>query len=87
MITLPLTVEWSFDGEAPAHDLSERVQLIRVYELVLTYGAAADVERYIDPEVLVDLWGDLTPTAAVRETWEPWVLRRLADAATRRASA
>src|SRR5690348_14066078 len=53
-VVLPITLNWSEPGRM--FRLADRGDRARVYELVLVEGAAADVLRYVDGGLLVDLW-------------------------------
>jgi len=74
-VGLPVRLDWSSGGTV--RDLRDPVQRRRVYEIVLSVGSADDVLRYIDPDALVEVWSSLVVSAAVRETWEPWIARRV----------
>ena len=67
IVSLPNHVFWS--GPARTWNLNDRHQRIQVYELVLTEGTEEDVRRFIDLEVLMDLWADLWLPAHVRIAW------------------
>jgi transcriptional regulator with XRE-family HTH domain len=68
-VTLPLSVNWS----RPSHvfRLSDRRQRARCYETVLREGMPADIIRFIDGALLVDLWEDLVIPRDVRQAWQP----------------
>lgn len=68
-VTLPLTVNWSRPGHV--FRLSDRRQRARSYETVLREGMPADLLRFIDGALLVDLWLDLVIPREVREAWQP----------------
>jgi transcriptional regulator with XRE-family HTH domain len=70
-VELPLTLNWSQPGRV--FRLSERGDRTRVYELVLSEGAEADVLRYVDAALLVDLWDELVLSRAVRAAWSPLI--------------
>jgi transcriptional regulator with XRE-family HTH domain len=70
-VELPLTLNWSQLGRK--FRLIDRGERARVYELVLREGAAADVLRYIDGTLLVDLWEELVLPRAVRAAWLPLI--------------
>lgn len=53
--------------------LSDRGDRSRVYELVLDEGAEADVFRYADGALLVDLWDELVLLRPVRAAWSPLI--------------
>ncbi|MDT5182078.1 MAG: ATP-binding cassette, subfamily bacterial [Mycobacterium sp.] len=63
-VELPLNLNWSQPGRE--FRLSDRGDRARVYELVLCEGGDADVLRYIDGALLVDLWEELVLPRAVR---------------------
>lgn len=68
-VTLPLGVNWSHPG-APFR-LSDRRQRARCYEIVLREGMPADILRFIDGALLVDLWPELVVPAEIRSAWSP----------------
>jgi transcriptional regulator with XRE-family HTH domain len=70
-VELPLTLNWSQPGRI--FRLVDRGDRARVYELVLREGAAADVIRYVDGVLLVDLWDELVLPRAVRAAWSPLI--------------
>jgi transcriptional regulator with XRE-family HTH domain len=70
-VTLPLGLNWSRPGAV--FRLSDRRQRARCYEIVLREGAPADLLRYVDGALLVDLWPDLVLPRAVREAWQPLI--------------
>lgn len=78
-VELPLTLNWSQPGRI--FRLSERGDRARVYELALSEGAEADVLRYVDGALLVDLWDELVLPRAVRAAWSPLIepIRGVAD--------
>ncbi len=74
-VELPLTLNWSQPGRM--FRLADRGDRARVYELVLREGAPADVIRYIDGVLLVDLWDELVLPRAVRAAWSPLIAQVL----------
>lgn len=70
-MTLPLEVDWSSPGIS--FDLADRRQRARCYEVVLREGMPADILRYIDGALLVDLWPELVVPREVRTAWQPIV--------------
>lgn len=76
-VELPLTLNWSQPGRI--FRLVERGDRARVYELVLREGAAADVIRYVDGALLVDLWDELVLPRAVRAAWSPLIEQILGE--------
>ncbi len=69
VVEFPLHLKWSGPRR---YDLSDPVQLRRVYEIVLREGGAADIRRFIDPEVVRELLPDLVLPEHVRIAWEDW---------------
>lgn len=67
-VTLPLGLNWSRPGLAFA--LRDRRQRARCYEIVLREGMSADMLRWIDGALLVDLWPDLVLPREVRDAWQ-----------------
>jgi hypothetical protein len=74
-VELPVTLNWSQPGRV--FRLVDRGDRSRVYELVLREGAAADVIRYVDGALLVDLWDELVLPRAVRVAWSRLIARFL----------
>jgi transcriptional regulator with XRE-family HTH domain len=74
-VELPLTLNWSQPGRI--FRLVDRGDRARVYELVLREGAAADVLRYVDGVLLVDLWNELVLPGVVRAAWSPLIAQIL----------
>lgn len=68
-VTLPLGLNWSRPGAV--FRLSDRRERARCYEIVLREGAPADLLRYIDGALLVDLWPDIVVPRDVRTAWQP----------------
>lgn len=66
-VELPLALNWSQPGRV--FRLADRGDRARVYELVLGEGGEADVLRYVDGALLVDLWDELVIPRAVRAGW------------------
>ena len=77
-VTLPQHLHWS--GPARAHNLRDRRDRARVYEIVLREGEPDDLRAFIDGALLVDLWEDLVIPAAIRRAWEP-IMARYGEAA------
>jgi hypothetical protein len=74
-VELPLTLNWSQPGRI--FRLVDRGDRARVYELVLREGAEADVLRYVDGVLLVDLWDELVLPSAVRAAWSSLIAKSL----------
>jgi len=72
-IQLPLNVRWS--GPPKTYDLDDPVDLARVYEQILREGTDDDVRRFIDVDVLEDLWDTIVVPARVRIAWAGWYRR------------
>lgn len=70
-VTLPLELNWSNPGAS--FRLADRRQRGRCYEVVLREGMPADILRYVDGALLVDLWPDLVLARSVRDSWQPIV--------------
>jgi hypothetical protein len=52
----PHSVAWSGQG---SFNLSDRRESARAYEILLSEGLPADLERFVDGALLVDIWDDL----------------------------
>lgn len=70
-VELALTLNWSQPGRV--FRLVDRGDRARVYELVLREGGEADVLRYVDGALLVDLWDNLVLPRALRAAWSPLI--------------
>lgn len=68
-VVLPLELNWSTPGRRFV--TRDRRQRARLYELLLREGAPADLERWVDGVLLVDVWDDLVLPRAVRDAWQP----------------
>ena len=51
--------------------MSDRRQRARCYEVVLREGMPADIHRFVDGALLVDLWADLVLPRDLRNAWQP----------------
>jgi transcriptional regulator with XRE-family HTH domain len=70
-VVLPLELNWSRPGAR--FRLGERRQRARCYEVVLREGMPADILRYVDGALLIDLWPELILPREVRDAWEPLI--------------
>lgn len=70
-VTLPLGLNWSRPGAT--FRLSDRRERARCYEIVLREGRPADLLRYVDGTLLVDLWPDVVLPRDVRAAWHPLI--------------
>lgn len=68
-LVLPITLNWSAPGRR--FDLRDRRQRARLYEILLREGEPADLERWVDGVLLVDVWPELVLPAALRRLWQP----------------
>jgi DNA-binding XRE family transcriptional regulator len=68
-VTLPRHLDWS--GPARSHDLGDREQRARGYEVVLREGDADDLLTYVDGLLLLDLWPELVLPREIRRVWQP----------------
>jgi transcriptional regulator with XRE-family HTH domain len=67
-VTMPIGVNWSQPGQI--FRLSDPRQRARCYEVVLREGMPADIQRYVDGVLLVDLWPELVVPREIREAWQ-----------------
>jgi transcriptional regulator with XRE-family HTH domain len=67
-VVLPLELNWS--GSGRTYRLRDRRERSRLYEVVLREGQPADLERYLDGALLVDVWQDLVLPRALRAAWQ-----------------
>ncbi len=70
-VILPLGLNWSRPGSRFA--LGDRRQRARCYEIVLREGMPADVLRFVDGALLVDLWAELVIPRDLRSAWQPLI--------------
>ncbi len=70
-VTLPLELNWSHPSTM--FRLSDRRERARCYEAVLREGMPADIVRYVDGALLVDLWSDLVLPQHARRLWQPLI--------------
>ena len=70
-VTLPRRINWS-DAD-PTYDLQNALDRRLVYEQVMTEGTAEDVRRFIDVDVVIELWHDLMLPRAVSKAWSDWL--------------
>ena len=70
-VALPLELNWSNPGAS--FRLRDRRERARCYEIVLREGLPADILRYVDGALLVDLWPDLVLPRRVRTAWLPLI--------------
>jgi transcriptional regulator with XRE-family HTH domain len=68
-VVMPIELDWSARGRR--YSLRDRRQRARLYELLLREGTPADLERYVDGVLLIDLWLELVVPRAVRTAWQP----------------
>lgn len=78
-VQLPLHLNWSDRGRR--HDLRDRRQRARVYEIVLREGGPGDILDYIDGALLIDLWDELVLPRDIRAAWQDVVTGRSAEQA------
>lgn len=73
--SLPLELNWSNPGAT--FQLSDRRQRARCYEVILREGMPADLLRFIDGALLVDLWPELVIPREIRNAWQPVIDRAI----------
>jgi hypothetical protein len=64
------------------YELEDRAECKYLYEIVLTDGTAADINRLIADTVLADLWDRLYLPHDVRVAWAPTIRSRRPSATT-----
>lgn len=67
-VELPLELNWSRPGTR--FRLSDRRERARCYEVVLREGTPADILRYVDGALLIDLWAELVLPREIRDAWQ-----------------
>ena len=70
-VVLSLALYWSKPGSTFA--LADRHQRSRCYEITLREGTPADLQRYVDGALLIDLWSDLVIPRKLRAAWQPLI--------------
>ncbi len=68
-IALPSELNWSTPGMT--FDLADRRQRARCYEVVIREGMPADILRYVDGALLIDLWSEIVLPRQTRAAWQP----------------
>jgi transcriptional regulator with XRE-family HTH domain len=68
-VVLPLELNWSTPGRRFA--TRGRRERARLYEVLLREGSPADLERWVDGALLIDVWGDLVLPRTIRRAWQP----------------
>jgi hypothetical protein len=81
-VVLPVELNWSAPGRRYA--LQDRRQRSRLYELVLREGEPADLERWVDGVLLIDVWPELVLPRGLREGWQVVIDATLAGDDSRR---
>jgi hypothetical protein len=71
LVRLPANVRWSAPDRV--YDLSQRRDLISVYEQVLQEGTEEDVRHFIEVDQLIALWDELVLPDHVRVAWTSWL--------------
>ena len=51
--------------------LRDRRHRARCYEVTLREGMPAEIKRFIDGALLLDLWADLVLPREIRDAWQP----------------
>jgi DNA-binding XRE family transcriptional regulator len=74
----PLHLDWSKPGRVV--DLSDRMQRVRWYEVVLREGSVREIAQYVDGALLVDAWPDMVLPRVVRSAWQTVIEQSLASA-------
>ena len=74
VVVLPRHVRWS--DPPRSYDLDDLKDRLSVYEQVLSEGTEDDVRRFIDVEVVLELWNDMVLPERVRRAWAEWFRAR-----------
>lgn len=70
-VTLPLSLHWSGDDTAARFNLDDPRQRPALYTTVLREaGEPADLETWLNGDLLAELWPQLVLPRAVRQAWE-----------------
>jgi hypothetical protein len=72
-VELPLRLNWSQSGRI--YRLADRNDRARGYECVIREGDEADLLRYVDGALLVDIWDELVVPRSVRAAWASLIER------------
>lgn len=76
-VVLPVELNWSMPGRRFV--TRDRRQRARLYEVLLREGTPADLERWLDGALLIDVWDEMVLPRAVRTAWQPTVEAALAS--------
>lgn len=69
-VRLPLLVYSSGQGSERTFNLSDRGQVMEMYQVVLSEGALDDVCRFVNAHLLREVWPQLWLAPHVRRAWE-----------------
>ena len=68
VVHLPISLDW---GPNPVYDLSKDSEIRALYQRVLNESiSVAQLEMFLNKEILVDLWPNLWPDREVKKLWE-----------------
>lgn len=67
VIALPRTLYW---GPEKTVDLSDPVDVQRMYQAVVRTGTAAEQARWLNRDILIAVWGDLVLPVRCVAAWE-----------------
>ena len=70
VVVLPRHVRWS--DPPRSYDLTDRKDLLSAYEQVMSEGDDNDVRRFVDVDVVLELWDDMVLPERVRRAWASW---------------
>lgn len=70
-VVLPVELDWSTPGRR--FSPRDRRQRARLYEVLLREGSPADILRWIDGALLVDVWADMVLPRRLRTSWQPLI--------------
>lgn len=66
--SLPIAVFWQTGKKT--FDLSKRCDVVTMYEAVIAEATSADQERYLNKDLLVEVWPDLALPIKAAKQWE-----------------
>ena len=67
VIKLPITIYW---GPNRWFSLTRRSSLHQVYQMVLQEGSIEDINKYLDRNILLSIWSELSLPSRLCELWE-----------------
>jgi hypothetical protein len=67
LLTLPIDLYW---GPTPVMNLDSVGGLVMAYQATISEGCAADQVKFLNRELLIEIWPELRLPSRARELWE-----------------